>query len=964
MLSRGCQTVLVGAVGSTIASAASAALAQTNDSCPTGCPEAPIIVTGSRIPAVKSASAPLQRIDAENIDRSGVINLQDLLNENPEFGNPLFNRTNSNFSTDSAGMATVNLRNLGESRTLVLVNGRRLVPTVPGTGVVDLNVIPTQLVARVDVLTGGASSIYGSDAVAGVVNIILDDKFEGTKAEGQSGLTGKGDDVRTQASLTYGIPFARGRGHLVLYGGYSNEGAVFSRTRERTATQALSCFQVNGSDPFAKCGARLSIFTPPGSVSAGSFDDPVGFTFFGGEAIESEPKGFNFNLDRLVAVPTKRYLLNALGRFDVSDRLSATLEASFARTEAWPQLEPVPLDSASIFPETGGRFDIESLVAGRGGTLNRVRNPFVQDAIFNAAVDTDGNGLRDVGFLRRMSEFGDRGSDAVRRTWRVLAGLEGSFGSWRWNAYYSYGRSSQDQVTHGLFDFSKLRQALLVVPDISDVNHNGNVTEPICLDAQARAEGCVPANLFGGAGALADTYSYLHVDGISFSEVTQHLAGAGINGSLLELPGGELGVAAGVEYRREHSRQEYDQLTQAGLNGSNALPNLVGGFSVSEAYGELVAPILASRPFVDMLRLRGALRVAHYTTVGTDWTWNYGLEYAPVEPVRFRAVKSRAVRAPNIGELFIPQTEADTFVSDPCDGVTAATPGILGDTCRSAPGVSENIAQNGKFTVSQIDFNTVSATFGGNRELREEKADSLTAGMVLNPIRGLTVTTDYFRIKVSDAIFGLSEQLILNECYAEGIALLCNLVTRRPAAVNGASSGSLDRIDTRLINSGGLEIKGIDSTISYRGDLAGGHFDFSLAYTHLMRGLVVAVEGGPKDRFAGEVGSSRDRATASISYDRAKWGATLRAIYVGPAYLNDQLPGVERTSKFKTHAETVFDAQVRFTRAERFQFYLGVDNLLDNAPPLIMGGAPGTNTDAGTYDAIGRRFYAGARARF
>ena len=699
-------------------------MAQPANSCPNGgCPEsAPIIITGSRVPAPRSAPAPLQRIDAEEIDRSGVVNLQDLLNENPQFGSPLLNRTNSNFQTDAAGMATVDLRNLGENRTLVLINGKRMVPSVPGTGVVDLNVIPTQLVKRVDVLTGGASSIYGSDAVAGVVNIILDDRFEGVKAEGQSGLTGEGDDVRRQASVTYGTAFAEGRGHLVLYGGYSDEGAVLSRSRARTASQPIDCFRANGGDPFEKCGTFRSIFTPEGTVFGGSFDEPVDFTFFGSEAIEGDPAGFNFNFDRLVAVPTRRYLLNALGRFDVSERLSANFEASYARTKVQPQLEPVPIDSADIFPETGGRFDIEQEVAGPGGNVIRVRNPFVQDAIFNAATDTDGDGLRDVGFLRRMSELGDRGSDALRQTWRVLAGLDGrASGDWRWNLYYSYGRSSQDQVAHGLFDFRRLRQALLVVPDVSDVDHDGNVSEPICLDAQARAQGCVPANLFGGAGALAPTFSYLHVDGTSFSAVTQHLAGAGVTGSLLRLPGGELGMAAGVEYRREHTSQRYDELTQQGLNGSNALPNLSGGFRVAEAYGELVAPILADRRFVEMLRLRGAVRVAHYSTVGTNWTWNYGLEYAPVEAVRFRAVRSRAIRAPNIGELFVPQVNSDTFVQDPCEGVTASTAGTLGETCRAAPGVSANIAENGQFTVSEQDFNSVTATFGGNPQASRGK---------------------------------------------------------------------------------------------------------------------------------------------------------------------------------------------------------------------------------------------------
>lgn len=963
--------LILAALAPIIAGTRGPAFAQASATCADSknCPdEATIIVTGTHVPGPQASAAPVQRIDARDIDESGVINLPDLLNQNPIFGQPTLNRTNSNFQTDFAGMATVNLRNLGESRTLVLVNGHRLVPSLPGSDTVDLSVIPTQLVSRVDVLTGGASSIYGSDAIAGVVNIVLDNRFTGLKAEAQEGMTGQGDDVTRQADLSYGTSFASGRGHVVLSAGYSNEGAVFSRSRKRTAVQPLDCFSEEGGDPFAKCGIFLSVFTPQGAVFAGTQNDPVSFTFFGANAIEGDPEGFNNNIDRLLAVPTRRYLLNAIGGFDFSDRLSFSFEGSFARTIADPELEPVPLGSLDVFPENGGRFDIEQDVIGPGGTLVRVRNPFVQDAIFNAATDTDGDGLRDVGFNRRMTEFGNRGAHAVRQMLRGLAGLEGPVGAgWRWNAYYSYGQSTQDQITHGLFDFTRLRQALAVIPDINDVDHDGNVTEPICLSAEARAQGCVPANLFAGAGALAPTFDYLHVDGTSSSRVSQYLAGASMTGPLLRLPGGNLEAAIGAEFRSESTRVEYDPLTQAGLNGGNAEPNITGGFHVTEGYAELIAPILSGRRLAQTLTLRGAARVARYSSIGTRWTWNYGAEYAPVEAVRFRAVRSRAIRAPNIGELFTPQVEFFDLIDDPCEGVTATTPGTLGTVCRSFPGVNANIAANGQFTVTAADKNAITGVFGGNPGLREERSDSLTAGVVLNPLRGLTATVDYFDIKVADAIFGLSDFAVVNQCFNAGISQLCALITRRPSAINGTSPGSLDRIDIRLINSGGLQVKGIDVTANYGRDALGGRLDLSLAYTHLMKGFIVPVASGPEDAFAGEIGSSRDRALTTVSYDRKKWGATLRASYIGPAYIDDQVPGAERTDKFLLGDEIVFDAQLRFTPLDRFQLYLGIDNLLDNAPPFVAGAfglSPGVNTDAGTYDAIGRRFYVGARVKY
>jgi iron complex outermembrane receptor protein len=973
------QRLIMAAMASAIVGTSAPAFAQDENPCIDAqeCPDlTEIVVTGSRIPSPDSSPAPLQRSDAEDIDESGVVNIQELLNQQPVFGSPALNRTNSNFHTDAAGMGTVDLRNLGENRTLVLLNGRRIVPSVPGTGVVDLNIIPTQLVSRIEVLTGGASSIYGSDAIAGVVNIILDDRFDGLKAEGQSGISEQGDDVRRQASLTYGTSFAEGRGHVVLAGSYSDEGSVFSRSRKRTATNPIDCFTAEGGDPFETCAILLSSRAPEGRIDVGPTNEAKSFTFFGANVVLGRPAGFNFNVDRLIAIPTKRYQLNALGRFDVSEGLNARFEGSFASSEIISQLEPLGIDSLEVFPETDGRLNIEHDLVGPGGTVVRVRNPLVQDEIFDAAADSNGDGARDVGFARRLSEFGNRRADADRETLRLVAGLEGlAFGDWRWNAFYSYGRSTEKQVMHGLLDLTKLRLALQVVPDVFDEDHDGNLTEAICLDPPARKQGCIPANLFGGAGALSPAVPYLQVPGHMSARVTQNLVGASVTGSLITLPAGPIDVALGTEYRRESARFEFDELTNSGLNGSNPLPDIAGSFDVIEGYAEFVAPIVSHRRLAESLKLRGAVRVANYSTIGTSWNWSYGVEFMPLRGVRFRAAKARATRAPNIGELFMPPGEGLTFfVEDPCVNVTVDTPGPLGTTCRSYPGVVVNIAQNERFEINELDAVFIS-TFGGNPELQEEKADSLTIGLVLNPVSGalrdLTLTVDYFDIEVSDAMFPLTIEGVLDQCFNKGNLNFCDFVARRPLASGGNSAGSLQRVDTTIVNSGGLDVRGIDATLSYHRNLLGGRVDLSVAYTHLLDGHLIPLPGSARDRFAWEIGSSRDRALTTIRYERGKWGVTARGQYVGPAYLDDQLTGVEAggegSGKFKTGAEFIVDAQIRFTPSDHTQFYLGADNLFDNAPPFIstaLGGHAGTNTDAGTYDAIGRRFYAGARVRF
>ena len=345
-------------------------------------------------------------------------------------------------------------------------------------------------------------------------------------------------------------------------------------------------------------------------------------------------------------------------------------------------------------------------------------------------------------------------------------------------------------------------------------------------------------------------------------------------------------------------------------------------------------------------------------------------------------MKARATRAPNIGELFAPPNQGFPFgLDDPCVGVTAATPGTLGTICRSDPGIQVNIADNGAFTLNDLDAVSTTSFSGGNPDVQEEIADSFTAGVALSPkrgaLRGLTLTADYFDIEVADAIVPLPLQLILDQCFREGRLEFCDFVTRRASATGGNSAGSLARVDTRVINAGGLGVEGIDATLNYRRRLdvigPGGELDLGLAYTHLLDGFVIPLAGAPPDSFAREIGSSRNRVLATLGYALPRWGFTLRGVYIGPAYLDDQLsgvaPGAEGSRIFRVGAEWIVDAQLRFTPSERVEVYLGADNLFDNDPPFISDfllsvAGTGTGTDSGTYDAIGRRFYLGARLRF
>ena len=946
-------------------------------------PEAPgedIIVTGSRIASPGAVSAsPLQTIGAAQIRQQGAINIQEVLQLNPVFGTPGISRTNSSFATQSAGVATVNLRNLGEDRTLVLVNGRRFVSGVPGSNAVDLNVIPTQFLDRVDVLTGGASAVYGSDAVAGVVNMIYKTKFEGLQIDGQFGISPQGDGADKQVNVLAGKNFADGRGNIMLFGGYSKQGTVLKRDRSTEAGSSAIDRTSNSRTPNDPA-VLLSGFIPGGRFYAGDQRFSYGNDNVLTNCTTVGCGGFNRSDSRYLAVPVERYVAAGRANFEVSRAFNVFLEGNFARTKVNTVIEPFPLSSDLVNIPTGGQVAIQSVVGGV-----TYRNPFVPDAIFNAATDTNGDGLKDIFFDRRLSDFGPRTSSATRDLFRIAGGINGKFldDRFSYEAYGIYGQTVENQSGNGQFDSTRFTQALNAYRD--------PVTGTIqCADPAARAAGCVPANIYG-INALAPAAGYLAVPTSLATRVTQTVGGANVSGKLFSVFGADpIGINVGGEYRRETSSNTFDLLTQQGLNGNNALPSTSGSFDVYEGFAEVVVPLLQDRPFFHALSVRGAVRGSRYSTVGTTLSYNFGGEWAPTSDIRFRVMQARSVRAPNIDNLFAaPQQDFPSGLQDPCAGVTATATGTLATNCRAAPGVNANIAANtgvginpltgsaftNAFTLLQADVQGVTSFAGGNPQLQEEKGDSFTAGVVLNPrsilgLRNLVVTVDYFNIRVKDAIVSTPLQFILNQCYSQNA--LCNLVVRRPNAIGGNSAGSLDAVNSSPINSGGVKTSGIDTVIDWRTNLnalgIGGNLNLHGAYTHLITGYTVPQPGSPVDYFAGEIGAPRDKFTIASGYDINGFGLTMTGTWISQSSLDDQFTGARPGSNpaYRVRPQFYLDSQVRFQTRDGFEFYVGANNLLNNQPPFLadIGASAGQDTDAGTYDALGRRYYAGVRMKF
>lgn len=930
-----------------------------------------IVVTGSRIASPAAASAsPLQVIGAEQIQQQGAINVQEVLLQNPSFGSPGISRTNSSFATQGAGAATVNLRNLGEDRTLVLVNGRRFVSGQPGSQAVDLNVIPTQFLERVDVLTGGASAVYGSDAVAGVVNFIYKTKFDGLQMDGQLGISERGDGFDRSVSLLGGKNFADGRGNIMLFGSYSKEGTVYKKDRSTeagsSAVDSSSLGLANGRDEdLFTPRTLLSGFAPGGRIYAGDQT----FSYNTGSLVNCTDiscGGFNRSDFRYLAVPVERYVAAGRANFEVSEAANVWVEGNYAKTKVSTVIEPFPLSSDLVAIASGGQVPIQTIVGGV-----TYRNPFVPDAVFNAATDTDRDGLRDIYFDRRLADFGPRTSSASRDLFRVAAGLNGKFleDRFSYEAYGIYGESKEKQNGSGQFNSANFVQALNSYRDPA----TGQI---VCAASAARAAGCTPANIFG-IGTLAGAAGYLAAPTTLATKVTQTVAGANVTGKLFSLFGADpIGINVGTEYRRETSSNVFDLLTQQGLNGNNALPSTSGRFHLWEGFGEAIVPIIQDKPFFHSLSLRGAVRVSDYSTVGTTFSYNYGGEWAPVEDIRFRVIKARSVRAPNINELFqAPQQDFPSGIQDPCVGVTATSSGTVSTNCRAAVGVNANIAANGgAFVANQADLQGITSFAGGNPALQEEKGDSFTAGVVIAPksiraLRNFVITVDYFNIKIKDAIVSTPLQFILNQCYGASIQSYCDLVTRRATIVGPNSAGSLDEVNSGPSNSGGVKTSGIDTTITWRQNLADWGLDGTLglrgSYTHLISGYTVPLPGSDRDYFAGEIGAPRDKFTINGSFDVAGVGLTTTGTWISQSSLDDQLTGARPGSNplYRVRPQFYLDSQIRFRTADNFEFFIGGDNLLDNKPPYLadIGASAGQDTDAGTYDPLGRRYYAGVR---
>lgn len=916
-----------------------------------------IIVTGSRIarPEV-AAQQPVTILDKQQLDLEGAANVQDIINELPQayIGT---SRTNSNFQVTGAGIATINLRNLGESRTLTLVNGRRFIGGYPGDSAVDINNIPTDLVERVDVVTGGSSAVYGSDAIAGVVNFVMKDSFEGLRLRAQAGITGEGDNPRYMISGTGGTAIGSDdQGNLMFNVTWDRDEGL--RSRER-AISNQDCF-------YEICGpGAYSSFPPQGRFqlvnSAGRAQNalPGGTSLFtfdpDNSVVLGFPTGYGFNRngERYIATPIERYIATGIANFDVSDNINVFGELTYAKVKTNNRLEPFALAYDDVFDGTQGIS---------------IDNPFIPQEIQDAITSYNATALpadqvTSLQFRRRQNEVFDRSSSIDRDTWRATIGAKGDLGRFNWEVSGVYGHLSDSYTTQDI-NAARYAQALSAIPD--------GMGGFQCADPAAVAAGCLPINLFGYNTVDPAAAAYVVVPASEDVTNKQYVGTASISGPLFELPAGDLAFAVGAEYRKETSLDDLDDLTNTGANSGNQIPDTFGKFDVWEAFGEVSVPILSGTSFFEYFGLTGAARLSDYSTIGQTFSWNAGAEWEVIPGLRFRANYAEANRAPNISELFSAPSETFASVVVPCDGVTATTATDVADACRAIPGVAAAIAANGIFEYTLADIQGINGFVGGNPDLQEETAKTYTVGMVYQPsfLPRSLLTVDYYNIKVEGAIASLGRSYVIEQCLLTGENVYCDNVVRDP------NTGFVTRVDGQLINVGGLWSEGIDVGFQYNTPLgisADDTFSINLNYTYLMHDKYQGDPASSVDDFAGTALSPRHKLNARFSYATGpvtfSWQTLFRS---GGEYFKDLADSSDDEIFLELNEVDdymIHDAQIRFKVDENkpFDFYLGVDNVFDKKPQFLPGTPFGTPTGLETsevFDVFGRRFYAGFTANF
>lgn len=969
-----------------------------------------LVVTGSRIPEKNLTSiAPVTTVTNQELKLSGATRVEDLVSQLPqvvaEQGDYIVN--------GSTGIATISLRDLGSKRTLVLIDGQRLVPGDPLTPVPDLNFIPTALVDRVEVDTAGASAVYGADAVAGVINFIMKKNFQGlqldvnygfnqnnngstasqaaTRAAGFPTPTGSVVDGYTaDVSIIFGADFPDGKGNVEGYLGYRHTDAVLQAARDYSAcSQALNAartgFNCGGSETnalgtFIVYGPNFSV--PHGASSAPVFAldtaNPGNFKNFDGTGL------FNYGALNYYQRPDERYTGGFFAHYDISPALRPYANFMFADDHTVGQTAPSgifgftytipcsdPLLSANELQAICGQYGLPT-----GHTSTAVNNSVI--------------------ILRRNVEGGDRLQDFRHTDYRAVIGMKGDIGSgWSYDVYAQYATSIFNEEFKNDISKAKLAQALDVIP--------GSGGAPVCADPSG---GCIPYNIWTPGGVTAAQAAFLSAPGFNTGVTTEQVVSGSITGELgqygIKSPWASdgVGIALGAEYRREALANNFDTEFLSGDLAGQGGPkvDVSGAYAVKEVFGEVRIPFIEDAPFFKNLSAELGYRYSSYTTIGSTNTYKISGDWAINDDFRIRGGYNRTVRAPNVVELFTPQAVGLDGNTDPCAGAVGSSSLTASPAQCANTGVSAS--QYGHIVANPAaQYNGLT---GGNPDLKPETAGTYSLGIVFTPhsiIHGFSASVDYFNTKITNVIQGFGADNILATCAASGDPAFCDLIHRAASTgslwlgttVTGASTSGY--VIDIVQNSGFIKTSGIDFSADYRfrftdfgaPDWGGLNVNFLGTYTHDYQ-FYTGIAGSRVLQCVGKYGltcqgSSDQGDSTLLSGPLPSWKSKMRVTwstpwpnlelsvawrYTGPVALDT---GETGCADCRIPAYNWFDFVGQYRFMNRYTFRVGVNNIFDRDPP-ILGSAQcpsivcSGNTFPQVYDPLGRYIFFGLTADF
>jgi outer membrane receptor protein involved in Fe transport len=872
-----------------------------------------IIVTGSRIQRTGfTAPTPTSVLNVAEIESKPTTNIATVLTTMPAFAGSN-NRSTNSINTQNPGANFLNLRGLGTNRTLVLVNGRRHVPTSI-SGVVDMNVIPSALIGRLDVITGGASAAWGSDAVAGVVNIITRTDLQGLEGSIQYGVTDRGDSQEYRGTLAFGHRFADGRGRLLIAGEIAEGKGVPDPSGRSWADSGWYVISnpayVPGNGQPARLitsDVRLSNATLHGVITTGplrgiEFQPNGGYRPFDfgstvGNSFSVGGDGVIGNHYTALEVPSERQNISAVADFDIASNLTLFAEGSFARS----------YNKFPMYPS----YDFGSIRVSS-------ENAFLPADIRARMVD---EGIQNFQMGRLNVDMPSFTPEVENRTVRGVVGLRGEFGDWNWEAYYQQGETTYDaKVLNNRIQGNFTRAVDAVRNAAGQIVCRSTLTNP--------TNGCVPLNVFGYGSPDPQAFGYVFGTQSVLTKIGQKVASVSLSGEPLSTWAGPVGVAVGAEYRDEDAVSTVDALSAASAFSVGNPQPFSGAYNVKEAFAEVQVPLATDVAFAKSLEINGAVRHTDYSTSGGVNTWKVGVSWEPIDSIRLRATRSRDIRAPNLGELY--------------SGAVLLRPSIFDPV-----------------TNRQLSVQSLTS---GNADLRPEAADTTTAGIVLEPAfaPGFRASVDYYSINIKQAVTNLGVQAIVDRC-ASGMVQLCEQIERD-------DTGTIVAVRQSPLNLSSVEAAGVDFELLYRTNVMSGNVTARLLASYLDK--LITDDGISRIDRAGDVGSGSGsnphwRSTASLMLEQGRTRYYLEGVYVGGGAFDSTLaPGAINT--YNIDSFFMLSGSLQHTMFEegsrKVVAFLSVNNILDQAPPINPSVFySGISTNAALYDTVGRKFYAGIR---